>query len=64
MDSMEPKKTCKHQLRRPPDLVVDGAGETVLLYECVICGFAFGLILNSEDQADRMVILPPEQECA
>jgi len=62
---MQPKvQACKHQLKRLPELLVDGVGETVLFYECVICGFQFGLILNSEGEVDRTVILPPAQKCA
>ena len=37
---------------------MDGAGETVLLYECLICGSAFGQSLNSKGEADRMVVSP------
>jgi len=60
---MEPEP-CKHQLKRPPDLLVDGVGKTVLLYECIICGLQFGMELNSEGEVQRMVVLPPAQKCA
>ena len=60
----EPEERCKHQLKRPPDLFVDGVGKTVLLYECLICGFQFGMELNAQDEVDRMVVLPPAQKCA
>jgi len=55
---------CKHQLKRPPDVVVDATGKTVLLYVCLICGLQFGLELNAQDEVQRMVVLPPAQECA
>jgi len=61
---VESAETCKHQLKRPPELLVDGTGETVLLYECLICGSEFGLSLNSQGEADRMVVLPPSRKCA
>ena len=57
-------ETCKHQLKRLPELLVDATGETVLIYECVICGRQFGLSLNSEGEVGRMVVLPPAGRCA
>jgi len=61
---MQFAETCKHQLQRPPEQLVDATGETVLLYECVICGLQFGLSLNSQDEVGRMIILPPAGKCA
>ena|SRR5215469_10707244 len=41
---MQPgEQVCKHQLKRPPELLADGTGKTVLLYECLIRGSGFGL---------------------
>jgi len=62
---MQSPECCKHpQLKRPPDLVVDATGETVLLYECLICGCRIGLSLNSQGEVERGVIIPPAQKCA
>ena len=56
-------ETCKHQLKRPPEVLVDATGETVMIYECLICG-AQGLSLNSEGEVERMMMLSPAGKCA
>jgi hypothetical protein len=57
-------ESCKHQLKRPPELLVGATGKTVLIYEYVICGAQFGLSVNSEGEVGRMVVLPPAGKCA
>ena len=57
-------EACKHQLKRPPEVLVDATGETVMIYECLICGAQFGLSLNSEGEVERMMMLPPAGKCA
>jgi hypothetical protein len=54
--------SCKHQLKRPFELLVDAAGKTVLIYECLICGAQFGLSDNSEGEVGRMLDLPTRLE--
>jgi len=60
---VEPAETCKHQLKRPPEALLD-TGETVMIYECVICGAQFALSVNSEGEVERMIMLPPAGRCA
>jgi hypothetical protein len=57
-------QACKHQLKRPPDLVTDGAGDSLLLFECLVCGCGIALKLDSQGVVDAEVILPPTQKCA
>jgi hypothetical protein len=39
---------CRHQLKRPPDLVKDVDGVSYLIFECIPCGCGIGLRLDSE----------------
>ena len=57
-------EACKHPLKHPPEVLVDATGETVMVYECLICGAQFGLSLNSEGEVERMMMLPPAGKCA
>jgi hypothetical protein len=55
---------CRHQLKRPPDLVTDSEGISYLLFECVLCGCGIGLRLDSEGEIDGEFLVPPERKCA
>ncbi len=57
-------KTCRHQLKRPPDLVTDVDGVSYLMFECILCGCGISLRLDSEGEIDGEFILPPERRCA
>jgi len=39
-------KLCRHQLKRPPDLVTDAEGVSHLLFECVLCSRGISLRLS------------------
>ena len=55
-------RPCRHQLKRPPDLVTDVEGVSYLLFECILCGCQFGLTLDWKGEVDREVIIPPERK--
>jgi hypothetical protein len=55
---------CRHQLRRPPDLVKDDDGASYLIFECILCGCGISLRLDSEGEIDGEFILAPERKCA
>jgi len=57
-------KPCRHQLKRPPDLVKDGEGVSYLLFECILCGCGISLKLDSEGDIVGEFIIPPERKCA
>ncbi len=55
---------CRHQLKRPPDLVKDADGVSFLLFECLRCGCRVSLRLDSEGEIDGEFIIPPERKRA
>jgi len=54
---------CRHQLKRPPDLVKDVDGVPFLLFECLVCGCGVSLRLDSEGEIDGEFIVPPDRKC-
>ena len=57
-------QTCRHQRKRPPDLVTDTEGVFYLVFECVLCGCRISLRLDSEGDIDGEFIVPPERKRA
>jgi hypothetical protein len=55
---------CRHQLKRPPDLVKDVDGVSFLLFECLVCGCGVSLRFDSEGEIDGEFIIPPALKCA
>jgi hypothetical protein len=54
---------CRHNLKRPPELVAGIAGVSFLLFECFVCGRAISLKLDSEGEVDAEFIIPPDLIC-
>ena len=57
-------ESCRHQLKRPPDLVTDAGGVSYVLFECLLCGCEIGLRLNSQDEIEGEFIVPLARRCA
>jgi hypothetical protein len=57
-------QSCRHQLKRPPDLVTDVGGTSYLLFECILCGCGISLRLDSEGEIDGEFIFPRARKCA
>ena len=55
---------CRHQLKRPPDVVTDVEGVSYLLFECMLCGCEISLRLDSQGEFDGEFIVPPERKRA
>ena len=55
---------CRHQLKRPPDLVTDGEDISYLLFECILCGCGISLRLDAQGEIDGEFIIPPDRKCA
>jgi len=58
------RQPCRHQLKRPPDLVTDAEGVSYLLFECLLCGCGIGLRLDSRGEIDGEFIIPSQRKCA
>ena len=55
---------CRHQLKRPPDLLEDVDGVTYLVFECLRCGCGISLRFDSKGELDGEFIIPPERKRA
>jgi len=55
---------CRHQLKRPQTLSRNVTGLSFLIFECILCGYQFGLTLDSKGEVDREVIIPPQRKSA
>jgi hypothetical protein len=58
------RSQCRHQLKGPPGVVNGIAGVSFLLFECLVCGRAISLKLDSEGEVDAEFIIPPNLMCA
>ena len=56
--------SCPHVLERPPDVLIDATGKTVVLCECIVCGCGIGFELDEDGTAARQVVLPPSRKAA
>jgi len=55
-------QSCRHQLKRPPDLVSDSEGVSYLLFECLLCGCGISMRLNGEGETDGEFVI--SRKCA
>jgi hypothetical protein len=55
---------CAHVLKRAPELVIDNAGNRILLCECLVCGCGIAFGVDAEGTATHHIVLPPSRKCA